>query len=217
MKEYYEVLGDFDIKIDGESIVQLRSKVDPYVFTPTGIYTPIIKETWIASFVLSLEKLKKMLAKTYDEDVNIDIDSSISNELVKQVKEFAENKLKSWVEISEKPLNDVMEFSSEYAFDTEHICLKIIENLGREKWDSKEIKIPVKTVTSEFCHYTVHDMSGKEHKFTKCLGDESVTIKRWGELHNFSVSKNGVETDFIYFSSIHIDRNRTVTYYLKKQ
>lgn len=216
MKEYYEVLKDFDIQIDGESVVNLRPKVDPYVFTPTGIYTVNVEEMFVASFVFeSLEKLEKILAKTYDEDVNIDIDSSISDELIKRVTEFAEDKLKTWLEPFEKPSNDVVKFRSEYAVEDEHICFKLTRNIGREKRVLKEIKIPIETETSETLYYTIHDMAGKEYKFTKCTDDESVTIKRWSELHNFGVYKNGKETDFIYFSSIHTDRDRTVTYYMK--
>lgn len=218
MKDFHEVLEDFDIQIDGESVINLRPKVDPYVFTPTGIYTANVEEVYVASFIFeSLEKLEKILAKTYNDDVNIDIDSSITDELVKQVKEFAENKLESWVESSEKPSNDVLEFSSEYSFEDEHICLKIIRNIGREKNILKEIKIPVESEISETLHYTVYDMTGKEHKFTKCSDDESITIKRWPELHNFGVLKNGIETDFIYFSSIHKDVERTITYFKKNE
>lgn len=213
-----EVCKGFRFKVDDYNVIDLDFKrSDPYLFI--DYYTAKI-ERYGASAVVKdrlyelVNKLKES-ANEQDLDIHTDIviDDNIKDEIIKQFKEFIENKLDSLEDYS----NDIFVYKSESTINDEHICFNIVRNIGTEKHILKEIKIPVETEISETLHYTVYDMTGKEHKFTKCSDNESVTIKCWPQLHNFSVLKNGVETDFIYFTSMHIDRDRTITYYLKKQ
>lgn len=211
------VRGGFRFRINGYNITDaVYVGVDPLTYE--DLYKLEIKEHSIKGIVEDrLRELANKLEKPAGEQdqfihTEIVIDSVIKDEMIEQFKEFIEDKINSLEDQS----NEILLLTSSIAIDDEYICFNISKKTGDEFSILKEIKIPVETEISDTLYYTIHDMAGKEYKFTKCTDDESVTIKRWPELHNFGVYKNGAETDFIYFSSIHIDRDRTVTYYMKK-
>lgn len=207
----------FDVKLDDCSIITKTEKgVDSRDFK---IYYSIeINEHYLfLHWLTKLDKLRRGLELSVDDQeqctTKIKFDGDITNELTKQFKEFVENELDSRESFS----GDALLFETKLDVKDEYICLDIFEKIGKEMRLIKEIKIPIETETTDELHYTVYDVTGKEHTF-ECQVDDSAKseVEIYNDIHVFKYTKSWQCMDMIHYSHIHADLSKTVNYSLKR-